>query len=219
MDHNEFFPPHGGVSLRELAAHLGADLLDPSAGDRIIRSVAPVARAVEGQICYIISRKSRDELTTCKASAIICDAALQSVVPEGIAVLVSKMPHAAFAMAGAFLHPIAMRPSPVTSTGGISQAAFIDPTAKLEADVQVEPMAVIGARAEIGSGTRIGAGSVIGAGLNARSNRTPSAARRSRCCVRPRAYPYAPRWSARVVSRVTSRMLSRTGAAAEGDGR
>jgi UDP-3-O-[3-hydroxymyristoyl] glucosamine N-acyltransferase len=163
MNHNDFFPPHGGVSLRELAAHLGADLLDPSAGDRIIRSVAPVARAVEGQICYIISRKSRDELATCKASAIICDAALQSVVPEGIAVLVSKMPHAAFAMAGAFLHPIAMRPSPVTSTGGISPAAFIDPTAKLEAGVEVEPMAVIGARAEIGSGTRIGAGSVIGA--------------------------------------------------------
>ena len=80
-------------------------------------------------------------------------------------------------------------------------------------------LAEMGALEPLGDKIDAWAGSVIGAGLNARSNRTPSAARRSRCCVRPRAYPYAPRWSARVVSRVTSRMLSRTGAAAEGDGR
>jgi UDP-3-O-[3-hydroxymyristoyl] glucosamine N-acyltransferase len=163
MDHNEFFPPHDGLSLRELAVHLGADLLDQTAGDRLVRSVAPVARAVEGQICYIVSRKSRDELASCRATAIICDASIQNVVPDGIAVLLSKTPHAAFARAGAILHPLAMRPSPVTSGAGVSPAAFVDPTAKLEAGVEVEPMAVIGARAEIGSGTRIGAGSIIGA--------------------------------------------------------
>jgi UDP-3-O-[3-hydroxymyristoyl] glucosamine N-acyltransferase len=164
MENNEFFPPHGGVRLRELAAHLGAELLDDSAGDRLIHSVAPVARAREGQLCYILSRKSKDELATCRASAILCDAALRSAIPEHIPVLLSKTPHTAFAQAGALLHPIAMRPAPVTSQAeGISPAAFIDPTAKLEPGVHVEPMAVIGARAEIGSGTRIGAGSVVGA--------------------------------------------------------
>jgi len=164
MDHNEFFPPHDGVSLRELAALLGAELLDGSAGDRLIRSVAPVARAGEGEICYILSRKSRHELESCKASAIICDAAIRSIIPAHIPVLLTRTPHAAFAQAGAILHPIAMRPSPVTSAApGISPAAFVDPTAKLEPGVEIEPMAVIGARAEIGTGTRIGAGSVIGA--------------------------------------------------------
>ncbi|WP_117191353.1 UDP-3-O-(3-hydroxymyristoyl)glucosamine N-acyltransferase [Rhizobium terrae] len=163
MNHNEFFPPHGGVSLRELAAHLGAELLDESAGGRMIRSVAPVSRAVEGQVCYILSRKSRHELATCRASAIICEPAVSSMIPDHIPVLLTKAPHAAFALAGALLHPLAMRPSPVTSATGISPAAFVDPTARLEPGVEVEPMAVIGARAEIGSGTRIGAGSVIGA--------------------------------------------------------
>jgi UDP-3-O-[3-hydroxymyristoyl] glucosamine N-acyltransferase len=163
MDQNEFYPPHDGVSLRELAAHLGAELLDGSTGERVIRSVAPVGRAQEGQICYILSRKSRHELETCKASAILCDPGLAGIVPDHIAVLTTKTPHAAFAVAGAFLYPRAMQPLPVTSAGpDISPAAYVDPTAHLEDGVMIEPMAVIGARAHIGSGTRIGAGAVIG---------------------------------------------------------
>nr|CAD6614820.1 UDP-3-O-(3-hydroxymyristoyl)glucosamine N-acyltransferase [Rhizobium sp. TCK] len=163
MDSNEFFPPHEGVSLRELAAHLGAELLDSSAGDRIIRSVAPLSRAGEGQLCYLRSRKDREELASCRASAILCDASLQSLIPDHIAVLRIATPHTAFAQAGALLHPIAMQPSPFTSqAGGIHPSAFVDPTARLEPGVEVEPMAVIGARAEIGSGTRIGAGALVG---------------------------------------------------------
>ena len=164
MDSNEFFPPHDGISLRELAARLGAELVDPAAGDRIIRSVAPLSRAGEGQLSYLRARKDRDELSACKASAILCDPSLQSLIPDHIAVLRTATPHTAFARAGALLHPIAMRPSPFTSgEGGIHPAAFVDPTARLEPGVEVEPMAVVGARAEIGAGTRIGAGALIGA--------------------------------------------------------
>jgi UDP-3-O-[3-hydroxymyristoyl] glucosamine N-acyltransferase len=163
MDQNEFYPAHDGVSLRELAAHLGAELLDESAGNRVIRSVAPVARAGEGQVCYILSRKSRQELETCQASAIICHPGLASIVPAHVAVLATKSPHSAFAMAGALLYPKAMRPVLTTSAGeGISPAAFVDPTAYLEEGVTVEPMAVVGARAHIGAGTRIGPGAIIG---------------------------------------------------------
>ncbi|MCF6370751.1 UDP-3-O-(3-hydroxymyristoyl)glucosamine N-acyltransferase [Rhizobium halophilum] len=164
MEFNQFFPPHDGISLRELASHLGADLLDDSAGDRRIRSVAPVARAVEGQICYLRSRKSRGDLSTCRASAIICEGAIRPLVPDHIPVLLSPKPETAFAIAGALLHPNAMRPAPVVSDlAGVHPASHVDPTARLEQDVEVEPMAVVGARAEIGSGTRIGAGAVIGA--------------------------------------------------------
>lgn len=164
MDLNDFFPPHDGVSLRELAARLGAKLLDDAAGDRRIRSVAPVNRAGEGQICYLLSRKARHELDTCNASAILCDSAIRSVIPDHIPVLLTRTPHTAFAQAGALLHPQALRPSPVVSgAGGVHAAAFVDPTAHLEPDVEIEPMAVVGARAEIGSGTRIGAGCIIGA--------------------------------------------------------
>jgi len=164
MEYNDFFPPHDGVSLRELATHLGAELLDVNAADRLVRSVAPVYRAGEFDVCYILTRKNRAELETCKASAILCDESMRSLIPDHIPVLLIATPHAAFAEAGAFLHPSAMRPDAVVSgNSGISPAAYVDPSARLEDGVIVEPMAVVGARAQIGAGTRIGAGAIIGA--------------------------------------------------------
>jgi len=164
MESNEFFPPHDGISLRELASRLGAELLDDKAGHRLVRSVSPVARASEGQICYLRSRKARADLATCRASAVICDSAIRSMIPEHIPILLTATPETAFAIAGALLHPAAMRPGQVVSDlSGVHPGAYVDATAKLETGVEVEPLAVIGARAEIGSGTRIGAGAVIGA--------------------------------------------------------
>jgi UDP-3-O-[3-hydroxymyristoyl] glucosamine N-acyltransferase len=176
MDHNRFFPPHDGVSIKTLASHLGAEVADTTHADRLIHAVAPVYRAVEGDVCYILSRKNMSELKTCNASAIICEPAMQSIIPAHIPVILSKNPHAAFALAGALLHPQAMRPVTVgTATSGVSPAAFVDPTARLEAGVLVEPMAVIGAGAEIGEGTQIGAGVVIGAGVKIGRNCSISA--------------------------------------------
>ena len=163
MESSTFFPPHAGVTLKELAYLLGAELNDPAHGDRIVRTVSPVARAAEGDLCYILSRRHKDDLLTCNASAILCDKALLPLVPQHIPVLLTGKAHTAFALAGALLHPQAMRPQPALAEGGISERASIDPTAKLEPGVEVEPFAVIGAHAEIGSGTRIGANVVIGA--------------------------------------------------------
>lgn len=165
MDKNDFFPPHDGISLCELANRLGAELVNEEHADRLVRSVSPVARARDGDICYILSRKYKDDLATCQASAILCDVALRSLIPEHIAVLVTRHPHTAFARVGGILHPSALRAPVTVPETGISPAAFVHPSARLEPGVTVEPMAVIGADVEIGTGTHIGAGSVIGAGV------------------------------------------------------
>lgn len=163
MMQNEFFPPHSGITLAELAAETGAELSDASAGGRIVRSVSPVARAGDGDVCYILSRRNRADLETCKATAIYCEKALVSLIPPHIPVLIAKSAHTAFALAGGLLHPAGLRPALMTTAAqSISPAAFVDPTARLEEGVEIEPMAVIGAGAEIGSGTRIGPGAVIG---------------------------------------------------------
>ncbi|MDK1376644.1 MULTISPECIES: UDP-3-O-(3-hydroxymyristoyl)glucosamine N-acyltransferase [unclassified Sinorhizobium] len=162
MEQNWFFPPHQGIRLGDLANQIGAELSDAAAADRLIHAVAPVYRAKSGDVCYMLSRKNRDELNDCHASAIICDKAISSIVPDNIPVLLTAKPHTAFALAGALLHEMAMRPSYNTSERGVAAGAFVDPTARLEAGVEIEPMAVIGAGAEIGSGTRIAAGAVIG---------------------------------------------------------
>ncbi|MDH6267942.1 UDP-3-O-[3-hydroxymyristoyl] glucosamine N-acyltransferase [Rhizobium sp. SG_E_25_P2] len=163
MTHSEFFPPHGGVRLDELAAALNLRIENSELGALTVTGVAPVHRAKQGDLCYILSRKNKAELETCQATAIICDEALASIIPAHIAVLTTGHPHTAFAKAGNLLHPAASRPLPVTAGEGVHPAAFVDPSAVLEDGVIVEPMAVVGAGAHIGSGTRVGAGAVIGA--------------------------------------------------------
>ncbi|OOG75656.1 UDP-3-O-(3-hydroxymyristoyl)glucosamine N-acyltransferase [Sinorhizobium sp. A49] len=165
MEQNWFFPPHKGIRLGDLANQVGAELSDVAVADRAIHSVAPVYRAKPGDICYMLSRKYRAELESCQASAIICDKTIAPLVPPHIPILLTGRPHTAFALAGTLLHEVAMRPARNTSLGGISPAAFVDPSARLEEGVEVEPMAVVGADAEIGSGTRIAAGAVIGPGV------------------------------------------------------
>jgi UDP-3-O-[3-hydroxymyristoyl] glucosamine N-acyltransferase len=165
MEHNWFFPPHNGIRLIDLADAIGAKLENADAADQFARSVAPVYRAKEGDICYMLSRKHRAELDSCKATAIICDKTIAALVPPTIPVLLTPQPHAAFAMAGNMLHPAALRPAPALLETGISDKAVIDPSARIEPGVEVEPFAVIGAGAEIGEGTRIGSGAVIGAGV------------------------------------------------------
>ncbi|MBB1247610.1 UDP-3-O-(3-hydroxymyristoyl)glucosamine N-acyltransferase [Rhizobium sp. G21] len=162
MTHSEFFPPHGGVRLDDLAAALNLRLADSESGALTVTGVAPVHRARQGDICYILSRKNKAELETCQATAIICDEALASIIPAHIAVLTTAHAQTAFAKAGNLLHPAASRPLPTTAGEGVHPASFVDPTAVLEDGVTVEPMAVVGAGAHIGSGTRIGAGAVVG---------------------------------------------------------
>lgn len=163
MEHDLFFPPHAGVDLATLAAHLGAELEDHAKAAAVVRTVSPVYRAREGDLCYILSRSTRDELKTCNASAILCSPAVRSIIPDHIPVLLTSNPHTAFAMAGALLHPQAMQPRGVAQEApGIAPGAYVDPTARLEDGVIIDPMAVIGWGAEIGAGTHVGAGAVIG---------------------------------------------------------
>lgn len=173
MEHNWFFPPHDGVRLGDLAEMLGAELVDTGQADRIVRSVAPVNRAKDGDLCYMLSRKFRAELETSEATAILCERSLASLVPSHIAVLISTRPHTAFARAGELLYPSAMRPELMTSaSAGVATGAYVDPEARLEAGVSVEPMAVIGRGAEIGEGTYVGPGAIIGAGVRIGRNCT-----------------------------------------------
>lgn len=166
MDHNHFFPPHAGVTLSALAAETGAELQDQSHAERIVRSVSPVARAKDGDVCYILSRRNRDDLATCQATAIFVEKPLLSLIPPHIPVLLVKSANTAFAQAGGLLHPEGLKPVRMTSgPAKVSPAAYVDPTARLEQDVEIEPMAVIGADVEIGTGTRIGPGAVIGPGV------------------------------------------------------
>jgi UDP-3-O-[3-hydroxymyristoyl] glucosamine N-acyltransferase len=159
---SEFFPPHEGIRLAEFAGLLGLTVADPSTSDRIVRAVAPIYRGAAGDVCYILSRKSRSELDTCQATAIICSEELTSLVPAHVAVLLTKDPHYAFSQAGGLLHPTALKPALNVELTGVSPLAIVHPTAHIEEGVIIEPHAIVSARASIGADTRILAGAIIG---------------------------------------------------------
>ncbi|OLP60017.1 UDP-3-O-(3-hydroxymyristoyl)glucosamine N-acyltransferase [Xaviernesmea oryzae] len=165
MESRPFYPRHQGIHLAELAEAIGAELSDTQAADRPIRSVAPVSRAKADDVCYLLTRRHAEELQATQAGALICDAAVAKLAPAHLPVLLTSKPHTAFALAGALLHPQALRPEAVAPESGISPQAFVHPTAELEEGVEIEPFAVIGAGAQIGSGTRIGPNVVIGANV------------------------------------------------------
>lgn len=151
------------MRLADFAGALDLNLLDVSASGRIVRAVSPIYRGADGDVCYMLSRKSRAELETCQATAIICRQDLSQFVPDHVTVLLSANPHLAFARAGALLHPQAMMLAANVPGNGISPLAIVHPDAILEPGVSIEPYAVIGEHASIGAGTRIGTGAIIGA--------------------------------------------------------
>lgn len=161
---SNYFSGSDGLPLSELARITGAELADAAMADRLVRRIAPLARAGKDEISFIKSRKSLEALRNCEASAVFCSADLKTFVPEGVAALVTRQPESAFALAAAALYPEAMRPVRLTREPGISERATVDPDARLEDGVTVEAGAVIARDVEIGSGTVVSANAVIGPG-------------------------------------------------------
>ncbi len=85
-------------------------------------------------------------------------------MPPHVAVLRVAQPYRSFINAMRQLYPDALRPASSFDNSQVAASAVVHPTAWLEEDVVVDPLAVIGPDVEIGSGTVIGAGAVIGPG-------------------------------------------------------
>ena len=161
MAEPEFFPFPAGLSVSDIAARVGGRLTRGEAG-RHVRGVAPLDGASASDITFIDNPKYLNLLADTRAAAVICAAKFAARVPEGCAVIEAAAPYRAFATVVGLLYPDALRPPGIIGGQGISVAAHVDPSARLEAGVVVEAGAVIGPLAEIGSGTVVAATAVIG---------------------------------------------------------
>jgi UDP-3-O-[3-hydroxymyristoyl] glucosamine N-acyltransferase len=150
-----FFETLAPTTLGALAQMTGAQC-DPAVSDRPISTVAILARAEPGSVSFLTGRKFADAAAATKATACFVGEKDAALLPDGCVALISRAPHAAWAMAAQSLH----RPLRLDAA-----APAIHPDAKLEEGVSVGSGAVIGAGAEIGSGTDIGPNAVIGRGV------------------------------------------------------
>ena len=158
-----FFEPARRLTVEEAAQAVGAVLADAALGGIVIQSVAPVFDAVPGSICFVEGKANAQQISSTRASAVICKAEFAPLARPGVAVLIAERPQAAFAAVVAMLLPGSIGPSGATGEAGIAPGAHVAATATIEAGATVEAGAVIGAGAAVGSGTVICANAVIGA--------------------------------------------------------
>jgi UDP-3-O-[3-hydroxymyristoyl] glucosamine N-acyltransferase len=160
-----FFEQPPSSTLAEIAALAGAQLVDPARGGQAVRALASLDEAGPTHLSFFDNLKYADQLAATRAGACLVSPRFEARVPSHVAVLRAAQPFRAFVKVARELYRGALRPQSWVGNAGIAASAIIDPTARLEDGVVVDPLAVIGPEVEIGSGTVIGAGAVIGPGV------------------------------------------------------
>jgi len=158
----DFVRPNCELTTGEIAALTRAKLRDGDPADRRICNIAPLDTAAASDISFLESSKYLGALADTGAGALLVTPRFAASAPPGLAVLETPHPYAAFVAVARKLFPHALRPTSLFGTSGRAAAAHVHATARLEAGVTVDPLAMIGPRAEIGGGTVIGPGAVIG---------------------------------------------------------
>lgn len=156
-----FFQAGPGLTVSEIIALTGAVARNGSDLNRKLSNVGPIDRAGPHDLTFLDSAKFAEQLSVSYAGAVLTTPRFVGQVPSRVVALAVKDPYRAFVQTVEALFPHAQRPSSLFPAGS-SPTATIDPSARLEDGVTIDPGAVIGPRAEIGSGTVIAANAVIG---------------------------------------------------------
>ncbi|MEZ6853893.1 UDP-3-O-(3-hydroxymyristoyl)glucosamine N-acyltransferase [Halodesulfovibrio aestuarii] len=136
--------------LSTIAQNLGLEF----AGDDLeITGVNTLDDALETELSFLANPKYASKLAETNAGAVVCTA--DQVVNVQRA-LISENPYFDFARC------VAMFAKPQGEMKGISELAFIDPTAIIADNVTVYPHVFVGPRATIGSGTVLFPGCYVG---------------------------------------------------------
>ena len=173
---SRFFPPAEPQRLGAIAEAVGAKV-DPAHANRLMSDVLPLAEAGPDHISFLRDSRNLKDAADSAAGAIFCEPRLADRLPATAIPLLTPFPGNAFGIAAGFFHPSAMRPRPLTarSSGEIAPTAVIEDPDGLEANVIVEPYAVIARDVEIGRGSVIGPHVVIGPGCTIGRNTTIAA--------------------------------------------
>jgi UDP-3-O-[3-hydroxymyristoyl] glucosamine N-acyltransferase len=136
------------LPLAEIAQMVDGNLTGQA--DLEISGAATLSVARSGEITLADNPRLAGHLARCEASAVIVPPSFQ---PTDRPYITVGDVHAAFAKVVSHFHPPRQ-----TRCEGISPAAYVDPTARVAAGVQVHPQAFVGADVQIGPGTIVHSG-------------------------------------------------------------
>ncbi|HVW36515.1 MAG TPA: LpxD N-terminal domain-containing protein, partial [Pirellulales bacterium] len=139
-------------SLAELAALVGGESAGghASGGNLPITGAATISAARPGDITLADSPDKLARLAQSSASAVVVS---KSLSYEGLPAIRVDDVHAAFAKIVCHF-----RPPKTSRRTGVSPRAFVSPTARLGADVEIHPGATVGDDVSIGAGSTIHSG-------------------------------------------------------------
>jgi UDP-3-O-[3-hydroxymyristoyl] glucosamine N-acyltransferase len=153
------------VPLSQLAALVGGDVVGDA--DAMIEKSAPLHTADEHSITFAEKPEKLDWNLATSARAVVLPKGRNAGVPESFAQLLVDDPKAAFEAIAAFFHPHVE-----TIAKGVSDKAYVAPTAKLGRDVSIGPFATIGDNVSLGDGVKIYPGVVLMANVVVGANTT-----------------------------------------------
>jgi UDP-3-O-[3-hydroxymyristoyl] glucosamine N-acyltransferase len=154
-----FFRRFGPFRLEDIAAEVGAELLDPSSKDVMISDIASLETAGPGELSFFNHVQYLNAFRATQASAVITTRDFAQNGPSGVCLMSAAQPQLAFARIGLLYYP------PDRSEPQISADARIDPSAIIGKAARIDAGAVVGAGAEIGPGCHIASNAVIGCGV------------------------------------------------------
>lgn len=167
-----FYAPSGALTLESAAAMTGAAFEgDP---DLEIQGVASANLAGAGELAFLEGDSSATIKLSPDLKLLVINEAARARVPEGVALIVSKLPrHAHSSIASALFKPRHLE---------LRESSVISPGARIHPDAVIAPGAVVGPGAAIGEGTFVGPNAVIGPGVQI-GRRCSIGATASVCCA------------------------------------
>ena len=153
-----FFDRAGPYSLDALATLTGARLRD-GAADKQLADVAPLETAGPDEVTFLDNRKYIETFSRSRAGAAFVDERFAERAPAGMALLLTKEPYKAYALAAQAFYPV----KPVVPR--IAPTAIVDPAATVPADCEIGPYVIIEAGARLGARCWIGSHAVIAAAV------------------------------------------------------
>jgi UDP-3-O-[3-hydroxymyristoyl] glucosamine N-acyltransferase len=160
MPDARFFTPEGPFTLNELSRLCGAEIANPSDGDRVFSNVAPLQDAGPDDLSFLDNKAYVDAFAATRAGCCVVAPEHAGRAPSGVALLVTKEPYLAYAQCASAYYPR-------TEDGYIPASAEenVHPSAEIGTGTLVAPGAVIGPSARVGENCRISPNAYIGEGV------------------------------------------------------
>ena len=146
----------GPFTLAELATLTEAEVGKDFYPDLRLVDVAPLDRAGAEHLSFLDNRKYVGAFVSSCAAACIVHPDLSARAPTGMALLLSKNPYKAYALAANAFYPVPKLKPHIAGT------AFVESSARVDPSCRIEHGAVIGANVVMGENCLIDANAVIG---------------------------------------------------------